>query len=413
MATQASTGALKVALSESLSLSPIVNAQVSISFTGDPTSKTQNYVTDLSGQTKPISLEAPPKAYSETPNEPQPYANYTITVKAFGYEDTIVDGVEILPDRLALITITLKRTTPESSTLDTIVIPPHTLYGDYPPKIPEAEVKPVPDRGEVVLSRVVIPEYIIVHDGVPDDKEAKNYWVKYADYIKNVACSEIYSTWEDSTILANILCIMSFTLNRVYTEWYRSKGYDFTITSSTAYDQKWIYGRNIFSNVSKLVDQVFNNYVARPGIAQPIFTSYCDGDKVTCTGLSQWGSKYLGDEGYTPLEILRNYYGSDIYIATATQISGVPSSYPGFDLNIGSTGEKVRIAQQQLNRIADAYPAIPKLSVDGIYGPKTAQTVSIFQEVFDLPVTGVIDFATWYKISLIFVAVTRIAQPGS
>ena len=206
---------------------------------------------------------------------------------------------------------------------------------------------------------------------------------------------------------------MSFTLNRVYTEWYRGQGYNFTITSSTAYDQKWVYGRNIYENISYLVDQVFNNYLARPGITQPIFTSYCDGQRVTCNGLSQWGSKFLGDEGYSAIEIIRNYYGQDMYIATATQVSGVPSSYPGYDLTIGSSGDNVRTLQRQLNRIARDYPAIPTINVDGIYGPRTAESVRVYQSIFGLPQTGVTDFATWYSISRIYVGVARLSEPGS
>lgn len=206
---------------------------------------------------------------------------------------------------------------------------------------------------------------------------------------------------------------MSFTLNRVFTEFYRNQGYPFTITTSTAYDQKFIYGRNIYENISNLVDQIFNNYLARPGITQPIFTSYCDGQRVTCNGLSQWGSKFLGDEGYSAIEIIRNYYGQDMYIATAEQISGVPSSFPGYDLTIGASGDKVRQLQRQLNRIAQDYPAIPSLSTDGIYGPRTAESVRIFQRIFVLPQTGVTDFATWYAVSRIYVGVARLSEPGA
>ena len=261
------------------------------------------------------------------------------------------------------------------------------------------------------MSRVVIPEYIIVHDGSPNDDSAKNYYVKYTDYIKNVACSEIYATWPEACIYANILCIMSFTLNRVYTEWYRNKGKDYTITSSTAYDQKFIYGRNIFENVSMLVDSIFNNYLSRPGVKQPIFTSYCDGVKASCSGLKQWGSKYLAEEGYSAIEIIRYYYGNDMYINTTDYISGVPSSWPGYNLEIGSQGSKVLQLQEQLNRISQNYPLIPKLVEDGIYGEGTAQAVKVFQQVFKLPQTGVVDYATWYKISQIYVGVSRISEP--
>ena len=192
---------------------------------------------------------------------------------------------------------------------------------------------------------------------------------------------------------------------------YRNQGYDFTITTSTAYDQKFVYGRNIFENIDRLVDNIFANYLSRPGVRQPIFTSYCDGKRVTCSGLSQWGSKYLGDEGYSAIEIIRYYYGNDMYINTAEQISGVPSSFPGYDLSIGASGDKVRQLQTQLNRIARNYPAIPTITVDGIYGPATAGAISTFQEIFDLPVTGITDYATWYEVSDIYVGVTRISEP--
>ena len=293
-----------------------------------------------------------------------------------------------------------------------VAIPVHTLFGDYPPKIPEDEIKPMDESGEIVLSRVVIPEYIIVHDGVPSDYTAQNYYVRYRDYIKNVVSSEIYATWPENAIYANTLAIMSFTLNRVYTEWYRNKGYNFTITSSTAYDQKWIRGRNIYKNIDRLVDSIFANYLSRPGVRQPIFTSYCDGRNVTCNGLSQWGSKYLGDEGYSPIQIIRYYYGSDMYINTAVAVSGVPSSWPGYNLNIGASGDKVLQIQQQLNRIAQNYPAIPRVTADGVYGPRTAEAVRVFQSVFNLPANGIVDYPTWYKISEIYVGVSRIAEPG-
>ena len=192
---------------------------------------------------------------------------------------------------------------------------------------------------------------------------------------------------------------------------YRNRGYDFTITSSTAYDQKWMRGRNIYTNIDRIVDSIFNNYLSRPGVRQPIFTSYCDGRRVTCKGLSQWGSNFLGEEGYSAIEIIRYYYGSDMYINTADSIAGVPSSWPGYDLTVGSTGEKVRQIQQQLNRIGENYPAIPRISADGIFGSATAQAVRTFQEIFNLPVSGAVDFPTWYSISNIYVGVSRIAEP--
>ena len=249
------------------------------------------------------------------------------------------------------------------------------------------------------------------HDGSPRDSTATNYYVKYKDYIKNVASSEIYATWPENTIRANVLAIMSFTLNRVYTEWYRNKGYDFTITSSTAFDHKWIPERNIFDSISVIVDELFADYLSRPNVRQPILTQYCDGRRVSCPNwLTQWGSKALGDQGLTAIEILRYYYGDDMYINTAQEISGIPSSWPGYTLEQGASGEKVRQMQEQLRVISEAYPAIPKVEADGIYGPATAQAVEKFQSVFGLPVTGTVDYSTWYKISEIYVGVSRIAE---
>ena len=371
----------------------------------------EEITTDNSGRTEAVSLPAPPLEWSlDAEQTNRPYAELNLQITAPGYQPVTIEGSELLADATALQQVRMEPTEEMQQTED-IVIPDHTLYGEYPPKIPEEEIKPMAETGEIVLSKVVIPEYVVVHDGPPTDSRATNYYVKYKDYIKNVVSSEIYATWPEATIYANTLCILSFTLNRVFTEWYRNKGYDFTITSSTAFDQKWVYGRNIYENVDRIVDSVFANYLSRPGVKQPIFTSYCDGKRTTCNGLKQWGSKYLGDEGYSAIEIIRYYYGEDMYINTSETIAGVPYSWPGYDLTIGSSGEKVRQLQRQLNRIAQNYPAIPKIDVDGIYGPKTVEAVRTFQNIFDLPKTGVTDYATWYEISNIYVGVTRIAEP--
>lgn len=245
----------------------------------------------------------------------------------------------------------------------------------------------------------------------PTDASAQNHYVRYRDYIKNVASSEIYATWPEAAIYANILAIMSFTLNRVYTEWYRNRGYNFTITSSTAFDQKWMPGRNIYDSINVAVDNIFNNFLSRPNVRQPILTQYCDGRRVTCPRwLSQWGSKTLADQGRTTIEIIRHYYGSDMYINSANEVAGVPSSWPGSDLTIGSMGDSVRQMQEQLNAIGSVYTLIPALVADGVYGSQTFNAVRIFQEIFGLPPTGIVDFPTWYKISEIYVAVTRIAE---
>ena len=403
-------GNLSLQVTSTIGLLPIENARISISYTGED-SVVEEITTDNSGRTEAVSLPAPPLEWSlDAEQTNRPYAELNLQITAPGYQPVTIEGSELLADATALQQVRMEPTE-EMQQTENIVIPDHTLYGEYPPKIPEEEIKPMAETGEIVLSKVVIPEYVVVHDGPPTDSRATNYYVKYKDYIKNVVSSEIYATWPEAAIYANTLCILSFTLNRVFTEWYRNKGYDFTITSSTAFDQKWIYGRNIYENVDRIVDSIFANYLSRPGVKQPIFTSYCDGKRTTCNGLKQWGSKYLGDEGYSAIEIIRYYYGEDMYINTSETIAGVPYSWPGYDLTIGSSGEKVRQLQRQLNRIAQNYPAIPKIDVDGIYGPKTVEAVRTFQNIFDLPKTGVTDYATWYEISNIYVGVTRIAEP--
>ena len=391
---------------------PIEGATVRVTYDGQPNNILEETTTDSQGQIEDVELEAPPIEYSMDPTGNKPYAEYTIYVSAPGYETLEVSGAEIFSGELAIQNASLLPTSPTEPTGEELfVIPDHTLWGDYPPKIAEDEIKPVDESGEIVLSRVVIPEYVVVHDGPPSDSSAKNYYVKYKDYIKNVASSEIYSTWPEATIQANVLAIQSFTLNRVFTEWYRNKGYEFTITSSTAYDHKWIPNRNVFQSISNIVDEIFSNYLSRPNVIQPILTQYCDGKTVSCPNwMSQWGSKTLGDQGYSAIEILRNYYGSSIFINSSEVISGVPSSWPQYNLQQGSSGDKVRQMQEQLNVIAGAYPLIPKIATDGIFGPKTEEAVRTFQKVFKLTQDGIVGFKTWYKISEIYVGVSRIAE---
>jgi len=403
-------GELRFSVTDAVNNRPVANADIRISAIDTPETLLYSLTSNPQGISDTIFLEAPPVGFSLEPGSIQPYSEYIFTIRADGYEPVVINGAEILSTVTALQSVQLLPSTslPDSSEL--FVIPPHTLYGDYPPPILESETKPVDESGEIVLESVVIPEYIIVHDG-PPNSDAENYYVPYRDYIKNVASSEIYATWPEATIYANILAIQSFTLNRIYTEWYPSKGYNFTITSSTAYDHKWIPGRNIFDTISLAVDRIFTNYLSRPGIRQPILTQYCDGKRVTCPDvMSQWGSKDLGERGYSAIEILRYYYGDNMYINTSSIVSGVPYSWPGYTLSQGSSGAPVRTIQEQLNAISNAYPLIPKLAVDGIYGPLTAEAVRTFQSIFDLPQTGTVDAASWYKISRIYVAVTRIAE---
>lgn len=411
MDTQA-LGGLEVDVTSAVNGQPLEGVVIDIATADEPDKILEEITTDSSGQTKEVDLPTPPRSYSQQPSAEQPYADYVVTIKNPGYEEVVVTGVEILEGELAIQPINMIPEEPQDSeSAESIVIGPHTLFGDFPPKIAEAEIKPLEETGEIVLSRVVVPEYVVVHDGPPSDVSAQNYYVKYRDYIKNVASSEIYATWPEETIKANVLAIQSFTLNRVYTEWYRNKGYGFTITSSTAYDHKWIYGRNIFSNISTIVDSIFNYYLSRPNVRQPILTQYCDGNKVSCPNwMTQWGSKDLGDRGYTAIQILRNFYGNNMYINQAEEIAGVPSSWPGNNLTIGSRGEKVRQIQEQLNGISKGYPLVPKVTADGIYGQATANSVKVFQEIFKLPASGIVDFPTWYKISEIYVGVSRIAE---
>ncbi len=256
----------------------------------------------------------------------------------------------------------------------------------------------------------VIPERIVVHLG-PPDSDAPNVSVTFPDYIKNVASSEIFPTWPEAALRANIYAQISFALNRVYLEWYRSRGYDFDITNSTQYDQAFVYGRDIFANIAAIVDEVFNNYIVRRGSVEPLFAMFCNGTTVTCNGLSQWGTVTLANRGYTPYEILQYYYGDDIDIVYNAPISENIQSYPGAPFGFGSSGNEVRTLQRELNRISRNYPAIPKIyPANGIFGESTVQAVSTFQQVFNLPVSGIVDKATWYKIKFIYVAVMRLAD---
>lgn len=406
------TGNLNVIVTGTDSYSPLSSATIEIANTGEPNRILESITTDQNGQTGYIELSAPPREYSMEPTDNQPYSEYNLKISAPGYQEGLISGVQIFSGENGLQSIVLL---PSEQTPDyvynPIVIGGHTLWEYYPPKIAEPEIKPLAESGEIVLSRVVVPETIVVHDGVPGDSTATDYYVPYIDYIKNVACCEIYSTWPESTIEANILAIMSFTLNRVYTEWYRNKGYNFTITSSTAYDHKWIYGKTIYENISQIADRLYNRYLARPNVKQPILTQYCDGKRVSCPNwMTQWGSKALGDDGFSAIDIIHYYYGSDMYVNEAKIVSGIPSSYPGYDLTIGSSGEPVITIQEQLNRIAQNYPAIPTVTVDGIYGSATAESVRAFQSIFNLPVSGIVDFPTWYKISQIYVGVSKIGE---
>lgn len=254
-----------------------------------------------------------------------------------------------------------------------------------------------------------VPQQITVHLG-PPDSNAPNVTVSFSDYVKNVASSEIYPTWEESALRANIYAIVSFALNRVYTEFYRSRGYDFDITSSTAIDQAFVNGRSFFSNIVRLVDELFNDYLRRPGFVEPLAAKFCNGTTVTCEGLSQWGSQNLALQGYSSTQIIRSYYGN-VEIVPNAPVRGLTSSYPGTPLRRGASGPNVVVIQVELNRISQNYPAIPKIeNVDGIFGSRTEASVRAFQEIFDLTPDGIVGKATWYALVRLYTAVTKLSE---
>lgn len=372
-----------------------------------------NIVTDSSGESEVIELQAPDIELSLNPEaDKRPYSEYNIRIEKEGFESIIINRCQVFPEELSIQPGHMREIGGRSSRAEIINIQPNRLNGDFPAKIPEEVDKPLPPpSGTVVLPKPVVPEFIVVHAGSPNNDSAPNYTVPFKDYIKNVASCEIYSTWKDSAIRSNVYAIVSFTLNRIYTEWYRGKGKNFDITNSTAYDHAFTYGRNFFESISVVVDDLFSTYVRRFGRKQPLLTQYCDGRNVKCPGwMTQWGSQYLAEQGKTPYEILTNAYGTDIELVTAEEVEGSPMSYPGYNLTLGSSGEPVRTIQEQLNRISKNYPLIPKTSLDGVYGEKTKEAVSTFQGVFNMPKTGIVDFATWYRISDVYVGVTRIAE---
>ena len=383
--------------------SPAQGATVRV-FNSDTKSIVSESQTDAQGQVKNIALITPPIEYSLQYGLPRPFNQYDVQVIYQDYQSVYISNVQLFPEQTAIQNVLLL---PSYNAID---IPYPTLWGTYPPKIPESEVKKLPlPTGQIVLPEPVVPSLITVHEGRPEDSSASNYTVGFKDYIKNVASCEIYSTWPREAIKANVFAILSFTLSRVYTEWYRGKGYGFTITNSTAFDQAFSFGRNIFDEISEVVDEIFTTYISRPDLVQPLFTQYCDGKRVKRAGwLSQWGSKELADQGLNALQILKTYYGSDIVLKQAKKVEGLPLSFTNV-LKIGSTGDAVKTIQQQLNTISNNYPLIKKVVVDGVYGASTAEAVRTFQQIFDLPETGEVNFPTWYSISNIFVAISKLA----
>ena len=374
----------------------------------------EKLTTNSSGQTKSIPLNCPDKSLSLNPQRDKiPYALYTVNVKKGILREVTVMGVQILDGTLSMQDILMQSEPEKDAPAETISIPPHVLWGDYPPKIvvdPESQI-PGAAVGDV-LAFPIVPEYVIVHDALPTNTTAAQYFIPFSEYIKNVASSEIYSTWPRESLKANIYAILSFTMSRIYSEWYLSRGMRFTITSSTQFDQKFVYGRNIYAEIANVVDEIFDQFIAQGSRTFPFFAQYNDGIRVSNPGwLSQWGSKDLADRGYTALNILKYYYGDNISLKTATVIEGVPNSFPGNNLRLGICGENVQKMQTELNVISSSYPAIPKINpADGNYAPSTEAAVRVFQQVFSMPVTGVVDFATWFRISYLYIGVSKMLQ---
>ena len=404
-----STGELIVNVFGQTQGDPLQNSKISV--IDSTTQKViEQLITNSSGKSDIVNINAPNPDYALEPGAPKPYSEVDILVERENFNDESIKGIQIFSNSRSIQNVFLNYRRDDNQVYSYKILE-HSLYAKYPPKIAEDSVKKIStSSGLAVLPRPVIPEYIIVHDGLPSDVSSPNYWIPYKNYIKNACSSEIYPTWPYECIVANVLTIISFTLNRVYTEWYRNSGYNFTITSSTAYDQSFVYQRNIFSQISEVVDNLFSQYITKPNIEQPLFTQYCDGETVSCPGwLSQWGSKQLAENGANYFDILKTYYGYDIYLDIAEQINGVASSYPGYSLQVGSSGAAVRTIQEQLVEINKKYPLIPKLAVNGSYGNDTLESVKIFQSTFGLPQSGIVDYATWYEISRGYVSFKKLS----
>ncbi len=368
-------------------------------------------ITDENGETNSVPLETIDKGFSQTPYfSGLPYVSYGVLARASGFNSLYVSDIPIYDGETALLPLTL---------------------------IPMQEIQRQPFQAEIsvgkpavasdtvrsqqgtvaedsrILRQVAIPNPLTVHLGSPSST-ASNVQVSFPEYVKNVASSEIYPTWPDAALRANIYAIITFALNRVYTEWYRSRGYNFDITNSTAYDQAFVYGRPIYSSINRIVDEIFNEYVRRQGQNAPYFTSFCNGSTVTCQGLSQWGTVTLANQGMTPLQILRSYYPKDIEIVETNIITGLLSSYPGTPLKTGSTGLDVQTIQNYLNRIRQNYPAIPPITdASGSFQNSTKAAVTKFQNIFHLAPDGIVGKSTWYKLSSLYAAVTRLAELDS
>lgn len=391
---------------------PVAGAEITVYFTNGKT--IYKTTSDANGNTERYRLPAPDRSLTLDPNyEGITYALYNVEIKAKGFLTKYIISAQVFDTQVTILTENMKPLLDEEEPKTEEVLEIAAVALQMPAENRQAVPPPsLPVR--LVERAVVIPDYITVHLGVPTDVSAENVRVRFPDYIKNVASSEIYSTWPLSSLEANINVIVTFALNRIYTEWYTSRGFDFNITNSTSYDMAYRQGGPVFENISELVDALFNIYARRFGFANPYFTQFCNGTTVTCDGLSQWGTVSLADEGATPLEMLRFYYTDDMELVSSDNITSIPESYPGSPLSAGSEGAAVRRMQNYLNRINVNYPLIQTISnPNGIFGEDTEQSVKTFQRTFNLTADGVIGEATWNKISFIFVAVTRLAELDS
>lgn len=365
------------------------------------------YISDEEGKTPSIPLYAPDIALSlDEESDVRPYETYSVEMRASGFEVMEIQNVQVFAEEssyLPVHPIPTRRQVFEGRDISNI--PDHHLLTNYGGN----NQGQTPHNNGRILSQIVIPTFITVHLGRPQSN-AENVTVPFLYYLKNVASSEIYPTWPYEALKANIWAQASLALNRVYTEWYPSQGYDFDITNSTAFDQAFVKDRNIYSSVAEIVDEVFNQYIQKRNYQEPYYAEYCDGKIADCPGMKQWGTLTLANQGYTALQILRYYYGNDIEIRESNNIQDITASYPGV-LSLGSNGQEVRELQEYLNAIAVNYPAIPIiLPVDGVFGPQTEEAVRVFQQQFNLTVDGRVGKATWYKVSYIYAAVRKLAE---
>lgn len=402
------SGYLQVQARTAQNIIPLVGAQVQI--LDDEGNTLYRLTTDESGETQVIALETVDKSFSQDPNYAGiPYSSYGVIVDAEGFRSASVTGIPIFDGELATLPVLMVPLQDQQ----TRQIAENITIG--PPAVTMTDTRNQEGTSEDarVLRQVAIPNPITVHLGAPS-ASAYNVQVSFSDYVKNVASSEIYPTWPATALRANIYVIMTFALNRIYTEWYRSQGFDFDITNNTAYDQYYVPGHPIYDSISRVVDELFGAYVRRQGQTAPYFTSFCNGTTATCAGLSQWGTVSLANQGYSPLQILRYYYPNDIEIATTNIVTNAISSYPGTALRLGSSGLDVQTVQTYLNRIRRNYPAIPAITdPSGTFGQSTRAAVMKFQSIFNLTSDGIVGKSTWYKLSYIYTAVTRLAELDS